>query len=29
MIDRVESLLAGFDADQTPRQAREQAEERR
>jgi Fe-S cluster biogenesis protein NfuA len=27
MIDRVESLLAGFDADQTPRQAREQAEE--
>ncbi len=27
MIDRVEQLLAGFDAQQTPRRAREQAEE--
>jgi Fe-S cluster biogenesis protein NfuA len=27
MIDRLESLLARFDVDQTPRQAREQAEQ--
>jgi Fe-S cluster biogenesis protein NfuA len=27
MADRVEDLLAGFDADQTPRRARERAEE--
>jgi Fe-S cluster biogenesis protein NfuA len=27
MLDRIEELLAGFDADQTPRRARELAEE--
>jgi Fe-S cluster biogenesis protein NfuA len=27
VIDRIEDLLAGFDAEQTPRQARERAEE--